>query len=391
VPARVYLKAGKERSILRGHPWIFSGAIEAVKDYQEPGELCDIYSHDKAFLARGYINQHSQITCRILLHEDSPLGADFFRRRIQQALEHRQALLPPQTDAYRLVNAEGDLLPGLTVDVYGRGVVCQFSTAGMERWKPDIVTILDDLLHPAFIYERSDMSIRAEEGLEPVAGPLSGEPLRPVTVLEHGHRFQVDVAAGQKSGFFLDQRENRFLFGSLAGKRSVCDCFCYTGGFSVYAASAGAKSIVAVDSSKEALEQAWKNMAVNHLDGLLEDLVCQEVSQYLRQSQRRFDLIALDPPPFARKKADVKKASRGYKDVNRLAMKTLAPGGMLFTFTCSRAIDLKLFQQIMFASALDAGRQVQIVHRLGQPFDHPVSIFHPEGEYLKGLVLRVSE
>jgi 23S rRNA (cytosine1962-C5)-methyltransferase len=388
---RVTLKAGKEKPILHGHPWVFSGAIADVEGYGEPGDLCDIFSHDMLFLARGYINRRSQITCRVLVHEDISIDADFFRRRIQQALEYRQALLPPETDAYRLINAEGDFLPGLTVDIYGRGLVCQFSTAGMVRWKPDILSILEDLLQPTFISERSDLPTRKEEGLEPVKGLLSGELKGPVVIQEHGHRFQADAAEGQKTGFFLDQRDNRLLFGSLARGKKVCDCFCYTGAFSVYAASGGAKSVVAVDSSKEALGLAWKNMAVNHFDSLLTDLVCQDAFEYLRQEMAPFDLMVVDPPPFARKKGDLEKASRGYKDVNLWALKKLAPGGILFTFSCSRAVDSKLFGQIIFAAAIDAQRDVQIIGRLGLPFDHPVSIFHPEGRYLKGLVLRVGE
>ncbi|MFC1682936.1 class I SAM-dependent rRNA methyltransferase [Candidatus Zixiibacteriota bacterium] len=388
---RVILKAGKEKPILRGHPWVFSGAIAKVDGYGESGDLCDILSHDNCFLARGYINRHSQITCRVLAREEISIDANFFRRRIQQGLEYRRALLPPETDAFRLVNAEGDFLPGLTVDVYGRGLVCQFSTAGMERWKPDILSILDDLLQPAFITERSDLPTRKEEGLAPVKGLLSGELKGPAMIREHGHRFQVDVAEGQKTGFFLDQRDNRLLFGSLAKGKMVCDCFCYTGAFSVFAAAGGAKSVVAVDSSKEALELAWKNMAVNHFDSLITDLVCQDVFEYLRQAADSFELMVVDPPPFARKKADLEKASRGYKDVNLWALKKLAPGGLLFTFSCSRAVDTKLFGQIIFAAATDAHRDVQIIGRLNLPYDHPVSIFHPEGQYLKGLVLRVGE
>jgi 23S rRNA (cytosine1962-C5)-methyltransferase len=388
---KIYLKQGKEKPILRGHPWIFSGAIETIEDYREPGDLCDIFSHDKTFLARGYINRQSQITCRVLAHAEVPIDADFFRKRIQQALKYRQETLPPKTDAYRLINAEGDFLPGLIVDVYGMGLVCQFSTAGAVRWKTEVVSILDDLLQPTFIFERSDMAARTEEGLKPVKGPLSGELKSPVEIQEHGHRFQVKIPEGQKTGFFLDQRENRQLFGSLAEGKRVCDCFCYTGGFSVYAGGGGAKSIVAVDSSKEALELTWKNLAVNKLNSILSDLVCQDVFGYLRQLTDQFDLIALDPPPFARKKGDVLKASRGYKDVNMWALKNLARGGVLFTFSCSRAIDVKLFRQIVFAAAVDAKRQVQIIDRLGLPLDHPVSLYHPEGEYLKGLVLRVVE
>jgi 23S rRNA (cytosine1962-C5)-methyltransferase len=388
MPIKVYLKEGKERPILRGHPWIFSGAIASVQGHGQPGEICDIYGHDRTFLARGYINGRSQIACRILVRQDVAVDGDLFRQRIRMALNYRQGILPPQTDAYRLINAEGDFLPGLTVDVYGKGLVCQFSTAGMERWKGQIVSFLEEVLQPAFIYERSDVLARKEEGLQPCRGALTGQVSSPVEIQEYGHRFLVDIAGGQKTGFFLDQRENRRLFGSLAGTKQVCDCFCYTGAFSVYAA-AGARSLAAVDSSQEALELARKNLLMNATGNIPMDFIGQDVFEYLRQSPGPFDLMVVDPPPFARKKADVPSASRGYKDVNLLALKTLAPGGMLLTFSCSRAIDQKLFGQIVFAAAVDAGREVRIIGRLGLPADHPVSIFHPQGEYLKGLVLHV--
>jgi 23S rRNA (cytosine1962-C5)-methyltransferase len=390
MPAKLYLKEGKERPVLRGHPWIFSGAIESVEGCEEPGELCDIYSHNKTFLARGYINRRSQITSRILTREERPIDVHLFRQRIQQALKYRQEVLPPQTNAYRLINSEGDFLPGLVVDVYEKGLCCQFFTAGMERWKPDIVSILKDLLDPAFIYERSDVPSRAEEGLATVKGLLFRELKSTVEIQEHGHRFQVDIAKGQKTGFFLDQRENRRLFASLAKDRRVCDCFCYTGAFAVYAVAAGAKSALAVDSSKEALELFGENIELNGPPDVAMDFQCQDAFQYLRHPSGQFDLVVLDPPPFARRKGDVPKAARGYKDLNMWALKMLPADGILFTFSCSQAIDIRLFQQIVFSAALDAKREVQIIHRLGQPSDHPVSLFHPEGEYLKGLVLRVT-
>jgi 23S rRNA (cytosine1962-C5)-methyltransferase len=389
MPAKIFLKRGKERPILRGHPWVFSGAVESIEGYENPGDLCDVHAHDGSFLARGYANRRSQITCRILTREDVPIDRGLFGERIERALKYRRDRLPPETDAYRLVNAEGDLLPGLTVDVYGKGLVCQFQAAGMERWKEQIVSLLMDLLRPDFIFERSDLIARQEEGLKPASGLLSGRLDGPVEIREHGHRFLADVSAGQKTGFYLDQRENRRLFASLAAGKRVCDCFCYTGGFSVYGATAGAAAITAVDSSRAALDLARKHLSLNVPGQASSDLICQDVFTYLRELPGPFDLMVVDPPPFARRASDRPQASRGYKDVNLWALKNLSPGGHLLTFSCSRAIDWKLFGQIIFAAAVDAGREVQIVARLGMPPDHPVSIFHPQGEYLKGLALHV--
>jgi 23S rRNA (cytosine1962-C5)-methyltransferase len=390
MPAKVILKEGKSKPIRRGHPWIFSGAVASVQDYQHPGQFCDIFAHDRTLLARGYINRNSQITCRILVHGQRPIDADLLRERIQAAHRYRRRTLPAETDAYRLINAEGDFLPGLMVDAYADGLVCQFSTAGMDRLREQIIPILDDLLAPAFIYERSDVSARAEEGLSPRTGILTGRMDAPVEIREHGVRFQVDPGGGQKTGFYLDQRDSRRLFGSLARDRKVCDCFCYTAGFSAHALTGGAKSLVAVDSSREALDLGRQNLALNPPNEFPAELVCQDVFEYLRQSTGPFDLMVVDPPPFARRRADLTGAARGYKDVNLWALKNLDRGGILLTFSCSRAVDRKLFQQIIFAAAVDARREVRIIARLGLPGDHPVSVFHPQGEYLKGLALHVT-
>ncbi len=386
---RILLKKGRERPVIQGHPWIFSGAIASLEGYTAPGDLCDICAHDGAFLARGYVNRHSQITCRILARGDVPIDSALFGERFERALAYRRDRLPPETDAYRLINAEGDLLPGLTVDVYGQGLVCQFHTAGMERWKEQIVSLLTDLLRPDFIFERSDLAARQEEGLKPFSGLLSGRLDGPVEIQEHGRRFRVNVSSGQKTGFYLDQRENRHRFASLAAGKTVCDCFCYTGGFSVYAATAGAAAITAVDSSRAAVDAAGAHLSMNAPGHAAIELVCQDVFDFLRGSPGPFDLMVVDPPPFARKKSDLPGASRGYKDVNLWALKNLSPGGHLLTFSCSRAVDEKLFGQIIFAAAWDAGREVRIVGRPDMPPDHPVSIFHPQGHYLKGLVLHV--
>jgi len=389
--ARVILKKGREKPILRGHPWVFSGAVQSIEDLSEEGQLCDILSSKGEFLARGYANPRSQITCRLLSREKVPIDASFFRERIRKAHDHRKRFIPPDTNAFRLINSEGDFLPGLIVDVYGKGVCCQFLTAGMERWKREIVSILADELRPDYVYERSDTPSRAEEGLEPSKGLLMGTLDSPTEILENGHRFWVDVEGGQKTGFFLDQRENRGLVKALSKGRRVCDCFCYTGAFSIYAASGGARSVTCVDSSSKALGMAEENFVLNDLEAFPRELICVDVFEFLRSDKSEYDLIILDPPAFAKDKASLKGAARGYKDINLLALKRLTANGILVTFSCSHHISPILFQQILFAAAVDSGRRVQIIKRLAHPFDHPTNISHREGEYLKGFVLRVVE
>lgn len=353
--------------------------------------MCDILSSKGEFLARGYANPKSQITCRVLSREMIPIDANFFRERIRKAYKCRKRFIPQATNAFRLINSEGDFLPGLIVDVYGKGVCCQFLTAGMERWKRDIVSILAEELRPDYIYERSDTPSRAEEGLEPSKGLLMGTLDSPTEILENGHHFWVDLEGGQKTGFFLDQRENRRLVESLSKSKRVCDCFCYTGAFSIYAASGGARSVTCVDSSSKALEMVEENFVLNDFEDFPKELICVDVFEFLRSDKSEYDLIVLDPPAFAKDRASVKGAAKGYKDINLLALNRLTANGILVTFSCSHHISPALFQQILFAAAVDSGRRVQIIKRLGHPYDHPINIFHQEGEYLKGFVLRVVE
>ncbi len=387
---KVFLKDGKEKAVLNRHPWIYSGAVARTEGDPSPGDIVDIHSPRDDFLARGYFNPHSQITVRVMTHSpDEEIDHSFFRRRIQEACARRPGLLPDETTACRLVNGEGDLLPGLTIDQYGEHLVVQINTLGMEKWRESIRGILLDLLSPRTIYERSDSPLRQQEGLKSARGCLHGPDIPGlVQIQESGARFWVDLKGGQKTGFYLDQRENRMGAGHLASGRDVLDCFCYTGAFSVYAARGGANSLVLVDISQGVLGLAEKNLALNGLS-VSREIRCEDVFAFLRRDNRSYDLIVLDPPPFVRGKGTIASASRGYKDINLTALRRLRTNGLLMSFSCSHHITPDLFQKIIFAAALDCKRQVQIVGKTGHPTDHPVSVYHPEGEYLKGLLCQV--
>ncbi|MDH4135702.1 MAG: class I SAM-dependent rRNA methyltransferase, partial [Anaerolineae bacterium] len=348
-----------------------------------------------SFLAQGYLNRRSQITVRLLSWiEEETIDRGFFRHRLEQAIAIRRPLQEdPATNAYRLVNAESDFLPGLMVDRYNEYLVVQFLTLGIERWKGEIVSLLGELLPSRGIYERSDVEVRKKEGLLPATGLLAGQE-RPalVHIVENGHRFIVDIKQGQKTGFYLDQRENRQKLTRYCLGKTVLNCFAYTGAFAVYAVGAGAKKVVNVESSAEALQLAQRNMALNGFDERDDECIEGDVFQVLRQyldEGRSFDLIVLDPPKFAYSRSQVQSACRGYKDINLLAMQMLRPGGILFTFSCSGLISPELFQKVVFGSSVDAGRNVQIIEKLTQGFDHPILLSFPESEYLKGFICRV--
>ena len=358
-----------------------------VEGEPRPGDLCVILDSRGRFLAQGYYNPQSQIACRVLTLEKVPLDETFFRKRILTALKLRKDLLPPGTTGYRLINSEGDFLPGLVVDWYGRGAVCQFLTAGMERLKSLILDLLLELLDPAFLYERSDSPLRREEGLEPVKGLLHGEETPRVAFREGAATFLSLVKDGQKTGFFLDQRENRRLVGTLARGKRVLDCFCYTGGFSVCAALGGASSLTLVDVSSGALEVAREHMEMNGVETPA-SFVKKDVFSFLR-SCGRYQLVVLDPPKFVRSKRELEGGLRGYRDINRLAMGRLEPGGFLFTFSCSQAVTRPIFLRTLQEAAREAGREVQVLATLSQAPDHPFCLHHREGEYLKGFLLRV--
>ena len=391
----VWIKPGREKSLLRLHPWIFSGAISRAEgDNGLPGqgetvEVLDAHGH---FLARGAFSPNSQIQVRVWTwRPDQAIDVDFFRQRFSQATQLRRALIDPQsTNAFRLVHAESDGLPGLGVDRYGEGGVIQCLSCGAERWGAEFADLLVENTGCTSLYERSDADVRALEGLKPRTGLIYGtEPPENLQMLENGRRFWVDVRGGHKSGFYLDQRENRARLGQLAAGREVLDCFTYTGGFSVSALAGGARSITAIDSSAANLALASKNVVLNGFSAERVRWVEGDGCQELRASRDRglsYDLIVLDPPKFAATKAQIQRAARGYKDINLLAFKLLRVGGLLVTFSCSGGVDADLFQKIVAGAALDAGVDARIVDRLQQSQDHPVGLNFPEGAYLKGLV-----
>ncbi len=387
---RCILKPGKEKPLEGFHPWVFSGAIDEIEDTFEAGDLVRVFSSQEKFLGTGYLNPRSQIAIRMLTFDESEINKSFFEKKIVSAIRLRDTFLPEQTNAYRLIHAEGDGLPGLIVDRYGEFLVVQFLTLGIEKWKDTIVSILKTELEVRGIFEKDDKESREWEGLPERIGKLYGEaPPDYVEIHEHGLRFVVDIHQGQKTGFFLDQRENRKLIGSMAAAKRVLNCFSYTGGFSVYAAAGGAMETVSVDSSEPALNTAKVNFEMNGFAGGNHSFLKTDVFQYLRDSRQEFDMIILDPPAFCKNKQHINQASRGYKDINMYALKRLAPRGLLYTASCSSYIDTQLFQQILFSAAKDTRRGLQIIAKTSHAFDHPINIFHPEGDYLKGFLCRV--
>ncbi len=389
---KLYLKKGRERPVTGGHPWIFSGAIEKTEENTASDPVVDVLDHQGRWLARGLYNPKSQIRVRLLTWEKEAIDAAFFSRRIAAAASLRQRLVSPLTNAYRVVNGEGDLLPGVIVDRYADYLVCQFYTAGIDALKSFFIEALAAELKPKGIYERSEGGVRDEEGLPPAVGVVHGEePPEPIEIEESGHRFLVDIRGGQKTGFFLDQRDNRALIAALAPGMTILNCFAYTGGFSVYASKAGAKRVVSLDSSRPALDLAGRNLELNGLAAGESDLIRGDAFSFLKNFDEAVDMIVLDPPSLAHRRGDVEAAAGGYKFLNLHGLKVLPRGGLLLTFCCSQHVTVDLFQKIVFGAAVDARRKVQILKRLGPAPDHPVSLHQPEGEYLKGLLLRVLE
>jgi 23S rRNA (cytosine1962-C5)-methyltransferase len=387
---RVYLKQGRDRPVRNGHPWIFSGAIEVIEGDPGAAGIADVFDSEKHWIARGLFSPRSQIRVRVLTWEKEEVDRDFFTRRLSQALSIREKLLREVTNAYRIVNGEGDFLPGLIVDRYNEFLVCQFFTAGMDFFKPLIIDSLSSLLTVKGVFEKSEGRVRDEEGIEPSVGVLAGEPPpETISIEENGFKFVVDVQRGQKTGFFLDQRDNRAFLTTISREKKILNCFAYSGAFSIYALAGGAKEIVSLDSSRPALELAERNVALNGFELGGSELLKGDAFAYLKECDTAFDIIVLDPPSLARKRGDVGAATGGYKYLNLHALRHVRPGGFLVTFSCSQHLSIDLFQKVVFGAAVDAGRRVTILKRLGQPIDHPVSLHHPEGEYLKGLVLRV--
>ena len=392
---KLILKPGREKSLLRQHPWVFSGAIARVEGTPEAGDTVRIVAQDGRFLALAAYNPVSQISARVWAwHEDTRIDAGFFRARIVTAIRKRDALLGTEAGgAVRLINGESDGMPGLIADRYADVAVMQISSAGCHRWREAITAALDELTGARALYERSDADVLELEGLEQRTGVVRGtlEPPQ-VEIVENGANFRVDVARGHKTGFYLDQRDNRILVGRLAAGRDVLNCFCYTGAFTVHALVNGAKSVASVDSSAEALLLAQEHVRMNRLPGDRCEWIDADVFPLLRKLRdhgRQFDLIILDPPKFAPTPATAERAARGYKDINLLAFKLLRRGGLLATFSCSGGISADLFRKIVAGAALDADADAQMIGQFHAAPDHPVSLAFPEGEYLKGLLCRV--
>ena len=386
---RLTLKPRREGPVRGGHPWIFSRAIAAGLEGAEPGEPVAVHAAGGRFLAAGYCNPQTPITVRVLTHEEEAIDAALVRRRLDEALALRQATLPAGLDAYRVLNGEGDRLPGVVVDRYGDFLVCQFLTAGAARLAPAVVEGLGERLAPRGIFERSEGAVRTEEGLAGARGVLAGEePPARVAIAEDGARFLVDVLHGQKTGFFLDQRESRARVRALAAGRRVLNAFAYTGGIGITAALGGAAEVVSVDTSRPALALAEEAWAANGLPAARGRFVVADVFEFLREGSEAYDLIVLDPPPFVRRRRDLAPGLRGYKDVNLQALRRLAPGGWLLTSSCSQHLPRAGFREVVAAAAADAGRVAEVVAEWGHPPDHPVLLAHPEGEYLKVMLLR---
>ncbi len=392
--ATITLKPGRERSLQNRHPWIFEGAIANVGGSPADGAVVDVRSSAGAWLARGTWSGKSQIRTRVWTwYEDEQINDDLIHARIVRAVAARQALADDaNTTAYRLVFSESDGVPGLVADRYGDYVVVQLSTVGIALRAQTIVDALADAAHPRGIYERSDADTRAREGLEPANRLLWGDmPPGPIAVLENGQRFLADIQSGHKTGAYLDQRGNRQRVAAYCSNADVLSCFSYTGGFEIAAAAGGARAITAIDSSAEVLDLARQNYELNNISLPVEQIAGNVFSELrrFRTEGRTFDVIVLDPPKFVQNRSQLERASRGYKDINLLAMQLLRPDGILATFSCSGLVSTDLFQKIVWGAAVDSKRDVQIVERLTQGPDHPVLLTFPEAEYLKGMICRV--
>jgi len=388
----LYLKSGREYSLAKGHPWVFSGAVGKAEGKPEAGDLVKAVAADGNPLGLGFYNPRTDIAFRLLTPDTTQvIDRSFWEKRLTDAVELRNRIVPPETNAYRLINAEGDGLPGLIADRYGDGMVLTIGTAGIEKVRAVILDILTRHLNPAWIYERSEGKSRRIEGLEDRIGVVYGAELAgEVAVRENGMTFLVDPVQGQKTGFFLDQRVNRERIRVLSSGLTVLNCFAYTGAFSVYAISGEAKRVVSVDLSEGANDIARRNLGLNGFSYEEHPVVKADVFTYLRDTVELFDLIILDPPAFAKSKKDVQRASRGYKDINLQAIRHLSDGGLLATFSCSNHIDTDLFQKIVQGAVADAGKTAQLLQMLGPGPDHPVNLAHPEGHYLKGFLLRIT-
>ena len=389
---KVYLKAGKEESLKRFHPWVFSGAIARIEGEPEEGEVVDVYTSKKEFIACGHF-QIGSIAVRVLTFRQEEINRDFWKHRLEVALDLRRSLNlvdNPENNTYRLVHGEGDNLPGLIVDVYGQTAVMQAHSAGMHVYRMEIAEALSEVMGDIVkhIYYKSETTLPFKADLGPENGFIKGGSPENVA-LENGLKFHVDWLKGQKTGFFVDQRENRHLLERYSKGRNVLNMFCYTGGFSFYAMRGGANLVHSVDSSAKAIDLTNQNVELNFPGDARHQAYAEDAFRYLDRMGDQYDLIILDPPAFAKHRDALRNALRGYSKLNAKAFEKIKPGGILFTFSCSQVVDKKDFRNAVFTAAAQSGRSVRILHQLTQPGDHPVNIYHPEGEYLKGLVLYV--
>lgn len=391
---KIILNKGKDKAAWQLHPWVFSGAINKKVGKIENGEVISVFNIDDEFIAYGIYNSNSRVAVRLLEWDPSKsINEQWWRLRIQKAVHNRSHLLTESNNTIRLIFAEADFLPGLIADKYADFISIQVHSSGVELIKDIVVDELVKLLNPKGIYERSDLKSREHEGLADNNGLLWGElPPDFVDILENGIHYKVNIVDGQKSGFYCDQRENRFLTAQYAKDKRVLDCFCYSGGFTLNAFSQGAREVISVDSSALAIQTLSSNVKHNGFDTNKHTAIQSDVNKYLRflgERGEKFDLIVLDPPKYAPSRSTLEKASRAYKDLNRRGLMLLNSGGLLATFSCSGAMDIETFKQVIAWAALDAGKEIQFIRQFSQPEDHPVRASFSEGEYLKGLLVRV--
>jgi len=391
----IRLKKGKEKAVKQLHPWIFSGAVDNISGRPANGDMVTVSSSSGDFLAYGFFNDQSRVAVRLLdWDKEASIDEGWWRKRIRKAVESRHDLLHSKhTNAFRLIFSEADYLPGLIADKYGDFLSLQILNEGIEKVKPVILDELNRLLKPKGIFDRSDASARAHEGLGEAQGLLYGEvPPEFVEVKENNIKYLINIAEGQKSGFFCDQRDNRLIVAQHANGKRVLDCFSYSGGFTLNSLHLGASEVISVDSSALAIDTLKQNIKLNGFDNLTHTAIQSDVNKQLRafrETDEKFDIIILDPPKYAPSRSSLDKASRAYKDLNRIGMSLLNSGGLLATFSCSGAVDLAHFKQILAWAALDAGKEIQFIYQFCQPEDHPVRASFPEGEYLKGLLCRI--